>query len=122
MAASWVSGPANILKDGLLVKYAVLSMHKKIHGCNVCQLVQIFNFRAQVFGYITNPDINTNVFFTFENNLDGTLGIAWVGSVCNSNLSIRASVNEWYNTDALTGMVSLGISIQGEVTFLSVQL
>ena len=75
-------------------------------------LVQIFHFRTQVFGLITNPNINTNVFLTFENNSDGTVGIAWVGAVCNSNLSIRASVNEWYYTDALTGWVSLGISIQ----------
>ena len=56
--------------------------------------------------YIANtPTINANVFFTFENNLDGTVGIAWVGSVCATNTSVRASVNEYYHTDLQTAWV-----------------
>ena len=58
--------------------------------------------------YIANtPTINTNAFFTYENNKAGTVGIAWVGVVCFGNTSYRASVNEYYNTDLQTAWVRI---------------
>ena len=61
--------------------------------------------------YLTaTPTINANVIFTYENNLGGTVGIAWVGTVCFTNTSYRASVNEWFLSDATTGWVSLSLT------------
>ena len=57
--------------------------------------------------YLTNtPTINANVIFTYENNMPGTVGIAWVGTICFTNTSYRASVNEYFYNDALTAWVS----------------
>lgn len=53
------------------------------------------------------PNINANVFFTFENNLPGTVGIAWLGTICFTNTSYRASINEYYNTDLQTAYVKI---------------
>ena len=58
--------------------------------------------------YIANtPTINANIFFTSENNSYGTVGIAWVGTVCFTNTSFRASVNEYFYTDLQTAWVNI---------------
>ena len=58
--------------------------------------------------YIANtPTINANVFFTYENDLAGMVGIGWVGTVCRANTSARASVNEFYKTASQTAWVRL---------------
>ncbi len=51
--------------------------------------------------------VNANVFMTYQNNQAGVVGLAWVGTVCYPNTSYRASINEWFQSDAQTAQVSI---------------
>ena len=46
------------------------------------------------------------MFLSFDNNTSGTVGIAWVGSVC-ADKTFRTSVSEWFVSDASTGQVDV---------------
>lgn len=66
--------------------------------------------------YIANtPTINSNIFFTFENNSVGVVGTAMNEVVCSANTSLRALVQEYYNTDSMTARVKF-LVFHSEVT------
>jgi hypothetical protein len=73
-------------------------------------LLQILNCRGQAFQYCNDNTVNSNTFFTYQNNEGGTVGLAWVGTVCSGNLSVRASMNEWFSSDMTTGWVTSFLS------------
>ena len=54
--------------------------------------------------YITDDSVNANVFLTYANDAPGTVGIAWLGSVCGAK-SERVSINEYFVSDASTGHI-----------------
>jgi hypothetical protein len=62
-------------------------------------------FREEVRQYITDGTINANIFVSFDNNQAGVVGLAWVGTTCFSNITYRASINQYFETDASTGHV-----------------
>ncbi len=53
---------------------------------------------------MTDDSINANVFFSFDNNTAGAVGIAWVGTVC-SDKTDRTSINQWFVSDSQTAEV-----------------
>ncbi len=54
----------------------------------------------------TDSDVNANVFVTDGgNNFVGTVGVAWLGSVCESDVKLRASVSQWLKSDLATAEV-----------------
>jgi hypothetical protein len=62
-------------------------------------------FSNQINIYATNPNINANVFFANSDN-DSTMGIAYLGKICSSELKHRIGIVEWTKTDSLSGEVS----------------
>jgi hypothetical protein len=63
------------------------------------------HLRNEVKQYITDGTVNANIFMTFNNNQPGVVGLAWVGVACSSDITYRASINEYFYTDASTGQV-----------------
>lgn len=53
---------------------------------------------------MTDSSINANVFLSFDNNTAGTVGIAWVGTVCADKI-YRTSINQWFVSDSTTAEV-----------------
>ncbi len=60
-----------------------------------------------VAGSRSAGDSNTNIWLSYENNQPGTIGIAYVRSVCSGSTRFRVNVNEYRNTDSYTGDVSI---------------
>ena len=50
----------------------------------------------------TNAD--SYVFLGHEDNLPGTIGIAWINSTC-ATKSYRTSISEWFMNDAISAVV-----------------
>ena len=63
------------------------------------------NCRNEVVNTTFSSSINSNIFFTFENSLSGVVGIAWLGTVCESDLGYRTSVIEFLQSDLITAWV-----------------
>jgi hypothetical protein len=61
--------------------------------------------RNNAGAYATDSTINANVFFSFQNNLGGVVGIGWLQSTCASPF-YRSSVVEWLRSDTTTGQVN----------------
>ena len=62
-------------------------------------------YRTTAGSYATDSTINANVFFSFQNNQAGVVGIGWLGSTCASP-KYRSVVVEWFGSDAITGQVN----------------
>ena len=52
-----------------------------------------------------SSDPNLFVFLTYKQNQAGTVGIAWLGTVCISEKGYKVSINEWYISDLNTAEV-----------------
>lgn len=68
-------------------------------------------FRNTLQKYNSNSTINSNVYFTFNNNQIGVPGgiAAGIGTVCDPIIQNRMSVNAWTSTDAMTAYVNKSI-------------
>jgi hypothetical protein len=53
---------------------------------------------------VTDASINANVFLSFDNDTPGTVGIAWVGTVCNDP-TYKTSINQYFVSDSKTAEV-----------------
>ncbi len=54
----------------------------------------------------SKADVDANVVMAFRNNQPGTVGIAWGGSVCDSDPKWRTSLNEYFIDDLRSGQVT----------------
>ena len=75
----------------------------EIHNC-------VILYTRSVSQNIATPSTSlayAYVFLCSENDQGGTIGIAWVGGTCSSTRYGRSSVNEYLNSDVITGGVSL---------------
>ena len=50
------------------------------------------------------PVVDNFVTFSYEGNQAGTVGIAWLGTVC-GYLPYSVNINEYFQTDSATGQV-----------------
>lgn len=63
-----------------------------------------------VKNFVTNHDkkdqdqANLYVLMCYQGN-GGTVGIAWVGTVCGSDVTYRISMNAWFGSDQMSGEV-----------------
>ena len=53
-------------------------------------------------GLSGDDDIDAFIVVSFENNMAGTTGIAWLGTTCNSAKGDRTNINEWFGSDINT--------------------
>jgi hypothetical protein len=58
------------------------------------------------------------VFLTFAGNAFGLVGLAWVGTVCNSDKGLRASITEYFFTNSQTAHVNCVIRTESENGFI----
>lgn len=49
--------------------------------------------------------INNYILMSYEGNQGGTVGVAWIGTLCNSNKGMRVNINEWLYSDLVTAEV-----------------
>ena len=66
-----------------------------------------FRYLRDNFIPFTGETPNLFAFITYQGNAAGTVGIAWLGTVClsNSQIGYRASITEWYQSDLRTAQV-----------------
>ena len=65
------------------------------------------NFRDLRDNFIptTGETPNLFAFMTYQGGAAGTVGIAWTGVVCYSQIGYRASITEWFSSDLRTAQV-----------------
>jgi predicted RNA-binding protein with PUA-like domain len=59
--------------------------------------------------YANDWSINSNIFFCSEDNVEGLVGLAWIGVVCYPDPQYRVALVEYYDSDATTGWVSVAM-------------
>ena len=64
------------------------------------------NFGNHAKTLTDDSDVDLFVGMVWDNNNFGTTGIAWVGTVCNSDPFYRTSLNEYFMRDLTTAEVS----------------
>jgi hypothetical protein len=64
-----------------------------------------FIFSEKVSQFSTDAAFDDNVYLTFRNNQYGTVGMGYVGTVCNPALYTRSNLNEYLNNDITAGQV-----------------
>ncbi len=71
-----------------------------------CQINYVSQSDEAVTYLSTDSDVNANVFVADGgNNFLGTVGVAWLGSVCESDVKLRSSVSQWLKSDLATAEV-----------------
>jgi hypothetical protein len=55
--------------------------------------------------FVNDETVNANVFLTFNGDLGGSVGVAWLGSVCESDARYRSSVSQWFMSSLTTAEV-----------------
>ena len=81
--------------------------------CNKQVFISFYSFLLSdedVKNFVTNHDkkdqdqANLYVLMCYQGN-GGTVGIAWVGTVCGSDVTYRISMNAWFGSDQMSGEV-----------------
>ena len=65
-------------------------------------LANLQDVESYVNGLSGDGDIDAFIVVSFENNVAGTTGIAWLGTTCNSAKGDRTNINEWFGSDINT--------------------
>lgn len=55
-------------------------------------------------GAYNQPGHDGNVYLCFQNNAAGTVGIAWIGTICGPQ-NYQTAIVEYFNSDTQTGEV-----------------
>jgi hypothetical protein len=61
-------------------------------------------------------DVNANIFFINADDLGGTVGLAWLGSLCDEDPKFRSSVNQWLMSDLNTAEVGTFMCLGWELS------
>lgn len=70
----------------------------------------------------TLPPANLQVYFTYDNNLGGVSGVAWLGTACDTSRNERVSINEYFYDAAQTGQTvahEIGHNLNMQHDFIS---
>ena len=69
-------------------------------------LIYFFSLHREVAARYNQGNVNTNIYMTNRRN-GGTIGTAYLGSVCDSNIRYRTNINTYfYLTGVQNGYVS----------------
>ena len=55
----------------------------------------------------SDGSVNAHALLAYDSNSAGTIGIAWIATVCHSNPRYRSSITEWFINDMEAGDVSI---------------
>ena len=76
------------------------------HGINLNFILSpnVYFRKVNDIASASETKANSYVFFGHEDNLPGTIGIAWINSTC-AGKSYRTSISEWFMNDAISAVV-----------------
>ena len=62
-------------------------------------------------------DVDAYVYFGYDNNAEGVVGTAFIGTSCHSDQSYRSSITEWFQSDLRTAEVNY-IYLEEKINFI----